>query len=539
MSVSPHIAQRALPKARSRQQVMNSAGFTDDIIKAVISVARESASQCREFAPSFERVTVAETTAAIHAFIRRNIKYIEDRPGVQYIKTPARTWSDRFADCKGYSILTSSILSCLGIPHAFRFVTFQKGSKTPKHVYVVAFGEGETIPIDACIAAPNEELPFQYKKDIAMTKIVKLSSAAIPVSPVRITDKTTEAELELMLRKQRLQLEANIASQISGIGTIAVPVRLAEIEALDDALENVRNPRELMLIGEGVDEGDYNDVLHGIGSPSQRKARKARRKQKRQARRAGRQQKRKSRGGKTRVGQFIKKVAKVAAKGAKVVAKVATTPQRLFLKGLLEVGLPKASPFFLYLFIKDPATVRSLPASVANKRKGAQKLANFIVKAVGMKENHFMGVVRNGIMKRYGKTPEQVVYAYMKGNAAVSGASIGFVNDLIVIVMKVVKLFKKKAPADVAVSAGSSPTPNDWQGASTKTPDIYAQNQNQQSPGQVPGEVIPVQTGGRVYDTGEDQLPESGGSEDSGESKKNSMLLPLLVGGAALLMFNK
>ena len=44
------------------------------------------------------------------------------------------------------------------------------------------------------------------------------------------------------------------------------------------------------------------------------------------------------------------------------------------------------------------------------------KLAAFICNGIGMKERHLMGIVRNGIMKRYKKSPEEVL-KQMKSSA--------------------------------------------------------------------------------------------------------------------------
>jgi hypothetical protein len=51
----------------------------------------------------------------------------------------------------------------------------------------------------------------------------------------------------------------------------------------------------------------------------------------------------------------------------KAVAKVATAPQRLAVKGILELTLPKASPVLLYLFIKDRKVLDKLSPKMKKK----------------------------------------------------------------------------------------------------------------------------------------------------------------------------
>jgi hypothetical protein len=101
-----------------------------------------------------------------------------------------------------------------------------------------------------------------------------------------------------------------------------------------------------------------------------------------------------------------------------------TAPARLAVKGILEISIPKAAPFFLYLFVTDKAEIEKLPSKVKSKREKASKIADFIVNAIGMKRDHLMGIIRNGIEKKYGKAPERVIELQKTGQ--ISG--IGFID---------------------------------------------------------------------------------------------------------------
>jgi len=177
----------------------------------------------------------------------------------------------------------------------------------------------------------------------------------------------------------------------------------------------------------------------------------------------------------------LKKASTAVKKVTKAVVKVATAPARLIAKGALEISLPKAAPAFLYLFVTDPALVAKLPANAKTKRTKQERKANFIVNTIGMKRNHFMGIVRNGILKRYGKQPEQIIAELLKV-AKVSGHSIGiapailaagsmlnskdkegknqllgFLNELIGIISK---MFGKSDTE--SMSAADLPDESDW-----------------------------------------------------------------------------
>ena len=119
----------------------------------------------------------------------------------------------------------------------------------------------------------------------------------------------------------------------------------------------------------------------------------------------------------------LKKASTAVKKATKAVVNVATAPAKLIAKGVLEISLPKAAPAFLYLFVTDPALIAKLSPKAQAKRAKQVRKADFIVNSLGMKRSHFMGIVRNGIMKRYGKQPEQVIAELLKVSK-VSG--IGF-----------------------------------------------------------------------------------------------------------------
>lgn len=158
--------------------------MTRDIIRACVDEWRNGWRNCMEFSRQFNRNAVYSTSHAIFEFLVKNITYKVDPSGKQWIRTPGRLLLDGTGDCKSYSILTASVLTCLGIPCVMRFVSYDNGEYS--HVYVVAFDEqGREITIDAvaCVQlgkAFNKEITYVKKRDMRGTEISRLSGIGNP-----------------------------------------------------------------------------------------------------------------------------------------------------------------------------------------------------------------------------------------------------------------------------------------------------------------------------------------------------------------------
>lgn len=250
----------------------------------------------------------------------------------------------------------------------------------------------------------------------------------------------TEGKLTLQIAKQRLQIKQGLARSIRGIGSTLDEKYEDQLEMLEEVEESIHNPEELEITIQQIEDGEFNTAaeISGIGSAASRRAKRKKRQEKRKKKKAAKKaNKQKPANKKKGLRNFIKKIARGTKKALKTVIKVATAPGRLLMKGILEVTLPKAAPVFLYLFVNDPDLIAKLPPKARAKRAKAAKIAKFIVKGLGMKRAHFMGIVRNGILKQHGKKPEKVIAEAMQGK--ISG--IGFVDPIAMINM-VRKLFK-------------------------------------------------------------------------------------------------
>jgi len=492
-------------------------GNTENIISSIKTQHIEGWKQTLQFAKVFYSPSIYDILSAIWKFTKKEINYKVDPKGEQFIKTPAVIWAHREGDCKSYSLLIASILQNLKIPYVYRFVSYSPIDNYT-HVYIKA-GPNLEYTLDCCMNEFNKEKKFTYKKDLDMTRISRLSGVeddeigrrmrnpktfikkAARLHPLLIgkrvvskgfkegqklknqvvdrllgidaTRPLTHGELTLRIARDRTALERDIVASLRGIGSLKVEKYNNRLDVLDDAIEAIVDGYDTSLgdynpdvvigqIAEDLENGVYSiaEEIYGISGIGKKNATRKEKKEKRKAKRAQdrKEGKRPLQKLKTKAGKFIKKAGQAAKKLGKNLLKVATAPQRLAVKAMLEVTIPKSAIFFIYLFVTDPKLIAKLPAKAQAKRKKSERIANFIVNTIGMKRPHFMGIVRNGIMKKYKMSPEAYLSKFMKakvsglsGITGIHGEYIGVVKEageiasgLVQLLNKLMDLFKKK-----------------------------------------------------------------------------------------------
>jgi hypothetical protein len=472
-----HLPAHILVKQKGKHGVykqFHKDGDTQDIINTVLYADKrpEHLKDTQELAKSLRQGSDLQTAYNIWFWVKKNIKYILDPLGEQYIKAPNKTLSDGFGDCKSRTLLITSLLANNGIKGKYRFAGYRMGNPV-SHVYAVALIDGKEVILDPDMNSFNQQKKYSIKIDYNMSSIAYVAGLEDNehregmLNIVAGADgKITDLDMEVAIRKQRDEIQKNLLEGVAGVGCPHAEKIQNRIEAYKDIIEIRKNPNisgdaeieEIAGVIEDYTVGAYNDHddVAGIGDIGARKARRAAKKAQRKARRAKRKAE-----GKT-FGQRLKKTVKKVAKG---LLKLATAPQRLAAKGVLEVLLPKAAPFFIYLFVTKPELIAKLPAQAKRKRNTAVKIKNFIVNTIGMKEAHFMAIIRNGIMKRYKKSPEMVLKSWLGFN--VSGVGVipaAIIPVIIKIIQKLAAAFgKKKEGAELEADAkeGSEPDPKE------------------------------------------------------------------------------
>lgn len=149
-----------------------SVGLNEDVLQAEIACYEQFKDQPKKIVENIQYgLTTDEKCEAIFDYLTRRVVYQLDKIGDQYIKSPARLLNDGRGDCKSLAMFINCCLHCLGIPHIFRFVSFDGGSQYT-HVYAVAIDErGNEIVLDPCEKDENGIIlygyarPYKKKKD--------------------------------------------------------------------------------------------------------------------------------------------------------------------------------------------------------------------------------------------------------------------------------------------------------------------------------------------------------------------------------------
>ena len=394
--------------------------LTEDIMDLVLETARDYAHQCATNAKKLGLKSDRDSLNRLWSWVKANVDYVEDGTdewrrrcnalGIpipstppQDVPTPNRALDQGFCDCKGMAVIVSGHLQCAGIPHKILF-TSHYPNEPVHHVFVVAdLQPGVQTPIDCTIGSFGvEALPIYTRKYFPMLRQIN--------GVTRLND----GALTLQLYQERLELEKELARK-AGISGVQEEYALA--------LSDVDAAWRL------IERGEY-DAINGVG--------------------------------KIKVPPIIKKAAEGVKNGVDAAVKAVNDVQKKIAEEVIAILLPGASPFFLYLFAKQPEL---LSEKAREQRKKAEKVANFITDTLGMKDERFMQIVRNGIMKKAQKTPEQLI-AEAVSRQGVNGIGIipalaVIASEAVPVIMKLINAlaekFGKKKPID-NITAEDFPT---------------------------------------------------------------------------------
>jgi hypothetical protein len=364
-------ANALIPKADGNKQVTHPRNATTgDIIGEVLSNYKQCSNDLLAFAPYLRGATTLQTCSNIWHFVKQNIAYVEDEPGVQWIKTPARIWQDKFCDCKGYSVFIACLLNGLNIPGIFSFVSFSPTNPDPTHVLIVVAEPGQpVIKIDCVLNQFNTEKQYTHKQDFKMTMIARLSGIGTAKTSILQTHKfgqpvefyTGMQPVELLQQGQALEvLQSDMVTEIKA-GKMN-DLRLLQYQ---NAIASIRA------------------TIEALDSPA------------------------------------------VGKGGLK---KLFTAGKRRNVKASLQDA--SIANTFLYMFIPTgtPAgrnLLAQLPNVVAEKRTKQIELANFLAKKSAYGLPTFMADVRAGITSTSGREPEAVLNDLLQLDIAIKEAGIG------------------------------------------------------------------------------------------------------------------
>lgn len=172
-----------IPKATGKDHRIKGYADVEDTLKLIRKTVPKTLWQTEAIAEVLRGKNLKDTCANIWHFVYNHIQYKRDKDGVEQIRSPRRTWRDRFSgvDCDCYTEFISSILSNLGIPHVLRITKYpQKPPDIPRwqHIYPVVpvtgrldgtlSGRGDYIVMDCVKDDFDDEQPYLEHKDYDM-----------------------------------------------------------------------------------------------------------------------------------------------------------------------------------------------------------------------------------------------------------------------------------------------------------------------------------------------------------------------------------
>ena len=253
-----------IAQAEHKDTIINRQGKTKDIMQAVVDCYNSDYAQVQELADNLPGNDTISRCRAVFDFVDKNIKYQIDPLQKQWIRTPARLWSDGEGDCKSFSIFICSCLRCMGIPHLFRFAAYE-GNSDPTHVYAVAIDEsGKEIIVDPVYrdengkAVFNKECPYTKKIDMkGTTEISRLSGPGIGYF--------TETEMIEIQGKEYLpRVEQDFLINLNALNTLYKGAVAAKDEAFANHIENLMDVATVAILLYEYSEDGFGDVEKGI-----------------------------------------------------------------------------------------------------------------------------------------------------------------------------------------------------------------------------------------------------------------------------------
>lgn len=165
-------------------------GDTSDIITAIMRMDKTSdrwidpeAAQCLVGEDDYE------TLRNVWRFVKHNVRYKTDRPGLEVVKSPAALFKMKSGDCKSFSIAEAALLRALGFKGIrYRFASY--GTDQPTHVYIVCKLKGDDVILDAVYNRFDAEEPYTRKKDMPAHKAGASAVSGISPRPAAYSFKT-------------------------------------------------------------------------------------------------------------------------------------------------------------------------------------------------------------------------------------------------------------------------------------------------------------------------------------------------------------
>jgi len=165
-----------------------------DTIEAIQRIVKQNYPAVRDWAYQLKGDDAAQTYKNIWNFVRSKVRYQNDENGKEQLRTPQRTLHDGMGDCDDMSILISSLLHNLKLPHEL-IVAAYKDKNQWQHIYPVAYSpNGSRYVIDCVPEIPHfnyEAQPIKNQMIIPM-RLEELGQALAAEAPTEMLRELTE-----------------------------------------------------------------------------------------------------------------------------------------------------------------------------------------------------------------------------------------------------------------------------------------------------------------------------------------------------------
>lgn len=174
----PSWALGLVPKPSGTNETIKDEEDTEaDTIPLIVSKIRRTLHHTKKLAQRLKGKDLRSTAQNDFNFIFKHIKYVEDEPGQEQVRSPRRLIHEGKGDCDCFTVTLSSLLINQRIPHFLRIMKQNAGDEW-SHIYIVVPKSGrvdkkltdrsEYIVVDCVTHKFDYEAPQVQHKDFPM-----------------------------------------------------------------------------------------------------------------------------------------------------------------------------------------------------------------------------------------------------------------------------------------------------------------------------------------------------------------------------------
>lgn len=159
-------------KFQNRKTLIFTGALSEDLQNAIFKAHQDAKSQVKHFSHKFIGKNDYFTAFNVWKFLRKNIRYVKDRPEAQQIFLPSAFLHYKTGDCKSYATFAAAILKSLYDQNLFSGkigfrLTSYNNPKVPTHIFnIIRFDDGSTIFLDGCFNQFNVEKKPIFAKNV-------------------------------------------------------------------------------------------------------------------------------------------------------------------------------------------------------------------------------------------------------------------------------------------------------------------------------------------------------------------------------------